>query len=683
MVEIRTDELKRAETKIREDQADLHISGEPGIGKSKFLTHLQSRLENDFCLVEQTVRLHHDQNDVVSNILHDTRREAPRRDNIPNKITGVSGGIAGVSAGATTDQRATDLHKLEELTEDWSGRPLIICIDDIHKISDDEHIVRDTIKEISSYLGNKAQLVTVGQIKLSGESEIEIFHLNLFTCNETEQFLETKLGEIDEKTAKSVHNSIEGHPLYLSLLTEYSDEESDLHLPENEVFDRIQHRYLKTLPEETEEFLRKVAPFPELNERNVDSVLNDYSPTQIDHHLRELNRQVIVQEVNRTDEGRKVYKIHEIFREYLVRKERNIEEIHRTAFEYHADEMLDVFIGNEKDNFERSLPHSFNANYHLNQLHEEVDGEILFHEFEKLEVEYPKRGMLAVVCGLLIVPLDSAKLFRLEHDNFSEWIISQTDKHPLAKLTVQLTDWALSQFEEEPIDLSEIEVEGDLDEIPTESQPFADIELSETHQERFTDSIYKLLAWFYIDEPHHSESFRKQVEQQIELYGISVDILIELRDKIKSELLESELGDKFESIVEEYFETFGQEFNTQLISNLDFYELRDQSMEFGQDVFDQVHEDLLLESGVLANIAIEGGNILEDAENPVFSLVWYSIWISYFREHSIEESQMTELTSNFDSALSSRREFESEADEPILSADEVSENLELSKENKE
>lgn len=681
MVEIRTDELKRAETKIREDQADLHISGEPGIGKSKFLTHLQSRVENDFCLVEQTVRLHHDQNDLVSNILHDARREAPRRDNLPNKITGASGGIAGVSAGVTTDQRATDFHKLEDLTEDWSGKPIIICIDDIHKISDDKHVVRDAIREISSYLGNNAQLVTIGQITLPGNSEIEIFHLNLFTYNETKQFLESKFGEIDEETAKVVHNSIEGHPLYLSLLTESSDEESDLHLPENEIYDTIQHRYLKTLPAETEEFLRKVAPLPELNEKNVNSALSDYSSTQIDRRLRDLNSQVIVQEVNRTNQGRKIYKIHEIFREYLNQKETDAEEIHRTAFKYHVNEMVDIVTRNDEETVERSLPHSFNANYHLNQLYDEVDSETLFREFEKLDVEYPKRGMMLAVSGLLIVPLDAAELFRLEHENFSEWILDQTDEHPLAKLTVQVTNWGLSQFEEEPIDLSEIQVEGDLDEIPTESQPFADVELSETHAERLNSSINNLLAYFFIDEPFQSESFRQQLEQQIELYGISTEILIDLQKQIKLELRESVLEDEFESILEDYFDTLGQKYNNQLMSNLDFYELSDLSMQFGHDVFDEIHEDLLLESGVLENIALEGGDVLEDAENPAFSLVWYSVWISYFKGHPIEESRMDELIDEFDEALSSRREFENEAEEPILSADAVSEDLELSEEN--
>lgn len=680
MVEIRSEELQRAETKIREDDADLHISGEPGIGKSKFLENIQSRIGEDFCVIDQTIRHHHEPTDVARNILHEARAEASRRDNLPNKITGISGGFAGVSAGATTDQRATALHKLRELTEDWSGEQLIICIDDIHKLSDDNDIVRDVIEEILINLGEKVQLITVGQISLTRNDRMKTFHLNLFTPDETKQFIETKFGEVDKDTAKSVHDSLQGHPLYLDLLAESSDDEADLHLPEKEVFDTIQHRYLKTLPTETEEFLRKVAPLPELNERNVNSILNDYSSTQIDRQLRDLNQQVIVQEVNRTEKGRKIYKIHEVFREYLLQKEDNVENIHRTAFEFHANEILDIIIANDESAMEQSLPHSLNASYHLNQLYEEVDSEVLYRELERLETEYPRRGMLIAVCALFIVPLDALRLLKLEHENFSDWILDQTDQHPLARLAVQIVEWALSQFEEDSIDLSEVQIEGDLDNMPTESQAFAEVEISETHEERLTNSFWNLIAYFLKDEPFQSKSFRQQVENQIEVYGISVEILSKLDEKIKSELEDSKLGDELESALQKYIDDVDQELNTQLISELDFYELSELSMQFGYGTFDEVHKELLVKSGVLVSISLEGGKILEDAENPAFSLLWYSIWLTYFQDHPIEEAKLNKLTDRFEDMISQRKEFENEVEEPILTADTVSDNLELSDE---
>ncbi|GAA3880902.1 hypothetical protein GCM10022627_37470 [Haloarcula argentinensis] len=84
MVEVRYEKLQRAESKIREDGKDLHISGEPGMGKTEFLSHLQSRLESEYAIVKKVVRRQHDINNIARDILHSVRREAPERDSKPN-----------------------------------------------------------------------------------------------------------------------------------------------------------------------------------------------------------------------------------------------------------------------------------------------------------------------------------------------------------------------------------------------------------------------------------------------------------------------------------------------------------------------------------------------------------------------------------------------------------------------
>jgi len=66
-----------------------------------------------------------------------------------------------------------------------------------------------------------------------------------------------------------VHSKVEGHPLYLSLLTESTEDAADFELPEDAVFDTIEKRYIESLPAETEQFLRQVAVLPELSERNL------------------------------------------------------------------------------------------------------------------------------------------------------------------------------------------------------------------------------------------------------------------------------------------------------------------------------------------------------------------------------------------------------------------------------
>ena len=171
MVRVRTEQLQRATSKIASDGKDLHISGQPGIGKSKFLDQLISQLEDQYTIEKTSVRIHHDKADLERGLLHSTRRVAPERDAKPNQVTNLSGGVGPVSGGATVDDRVRDIHKLEDLTRDWSGDPLLLCVDDIHKIADDEQTVREIIGEFSSILGDCIHLVTAGQISVSSSED--------------------------------------------------------------------------------------------------------------------------------------------------------------------------------------------------------------------------------------------------------------------------------------------------------------------------------------------------------------------------------------------------------------------------------------------------------------------------------------------------------------------------------
>jgi len=96
--------------------------------------------------------------------------------------------------------------------------------------------------------------------------------------------------------------------------------------------------------------------------------------------LRRLNRQVIVQEVNRSDAGDKIYKIHERFRRFLMQKHPNPTRDHRTALEHHFEELLQK-IGEESDEtWKEILPHSFHLRFHLTSLHDEVTPEYFLKE---------------------------------------------------------------------------------------------------------------------------------------------------------------------------------------------------------------------------------------------------------------------------------------------------------------
>jgi len=681
MVKVRKEQLERAKSKITDNNKDLHISGEPGIGKSEFLSHLQDELATNYTIDTQTVRLHHSRDDLERDLLHRTRRNAKNRDSLPNQSTGASGGAGPVSGGVQLDDRVRDLHKLEDLTEDWSGDPFLLCVDDIHKIDDNKKIVREIIDEISAALGDQIQLVTAGQIGgVSGVTDVEEIHLNLYTEEETRLFLQETVGDLSPDTVRNVHTGVEGHPLYLSLLTASSEDEKDLRLPEDEVYDTIEHRYIEALPHDTVTFLRQVAPLPELNEKTCSGIIDGLSEAEAARKLRELNRRVIIQQVNRTDDQDSIYKIHERFRNFLVQKNRNNDEINRTAFQYHIQEVVTNFKegGDRQEPMKISLPHFFHLRQHLKNLYgDEAGPEAFIKEIEQMSLSYPERGIVIIHSVFGVFPTDPATLWQLEYDTFSDWVYEICDNEYQAELIVQLVEWGLSQFDDDSMDLTDVRVDGSLDELPVDSQPMNDLNLAEEHVERLRRIGRNILCFFLIEEPYRSKTHQQQVIHLLDTYGISIDVALTFKNRIKTILRNSELGDQFEALFEEYTATVGKEFEDSLNSSLDYYELRDQSMQLGEELFENLHYEVFLHSGLLKEIAIEGGKILEEAENPGFAMLWYGLFTSYFGDNNPDSSAFNQLKELYIEQLEDRHMYEMSIENPVINAVKSVENMEF------
>jgi hypothetical protein len=235
----------------------------------------------------------------------------------------------------------------------------------------------------------------------------------------------------------------------------------------------------------------------------------------------------------------------------------------------------------------------------------------------------------------------------------------------------------LSQFgDEDPVELSEIRVEGSMDDLPIESQSFDELDVSEVQAQRIESSFKNILSYFLIEEPYRSSTHRRTARKQIESYGISVDLLSEFRSEVKRTVIQSQFGEEFESLVEQYVETVGQEFEGSLTSSLDFHGLRDQMMELGRGAFDDLHEDLFIDTGVLEEIVVNGGEVLEEAENPAFAMLWYHFYFAYLGQQPSADVPEG-LQERYHQLVRARKAYEVDLDEPMFKADEADELAEL------
>lgn len=673
MVRVRTVPLERASSKVREDGKHLHISGQPGIGKTQILQHLQDDLEDDYTVKTYSVPSYKGPYELHQELLHLIRDAAPLTDATKNKTTGGSASlpVIGGSAGASFDDRASHLQKIADLTRDWSDTPLVLCIDDIHKLLDDQRGVQDAINELAAALGENVHLITAGRISGIGQAadhhDTEEFHLKLYTREQTRRFLESAFTDVSDDTVQQVHSKLEGHPLYLSLLTEASDDESDLTLPENKVLDKIEARYFNTLPKEEQRFLREVAPLPELDEKTCAGIIDDYTPVKAAEMLQQLNQRTLLQRVNRTDEGDNIYKIHSLCRNHLTAKHHNEDAVYRAAFQFHIQQLGDVLTSDADDKLEVAVPHWTYVNYFLQKLYNgDPDPEDFRDELDRLDIELPARFFIVVFAGLGSFQEKSVQLWRQELDVFQDWVHEIVEVEQQAELTLGLLEWFLSQFEEEPMDLSEVQIPGSIDDLPDEYTDIDSPTLSDDHVTRLQKCFTHTLQFFFIDEPFQSKLHREHVVKALELHGTSPAVIREFRETLLSVIQDSNLQEEFVTAVEDMQDSVVDEFDESLTSSLDVYEMRDQMMESAQEMLETFHLEALVESGLVEDLILEGGKVLEQAENPAFAMFLYGIGVSYAQEQEVELSAVEEIKERYREQLAARREYERGLENPIV-----------------
>ncbi|WP_436926052.1 hypothetical protein [Halosimplex amylolyticum] len=170
--------------------------------------------------------------------------------------------------------------------------------------------------------------------------------------------------------------------------------------------------------------------------------------------------------------------------------------------------------------------------------------------------------------------MDVLEFYELELDLFEDWLLDTTENEPVARLILQLIEWGISQPKEDSMELSDVSIESGLEDLPKEAEPFADMEVSEKHEERMRKSMQHIFRYFSEEEYYKGKEHRQHAEKGFEMMGISPEVLKRLRNRGESVLFDSELEDEVDDIMEHYFGELEDEFDNALASSLNSYRIR-------------------------------------------------------------------------------------------------------------
>ncbi|MBX0305769.1 ATP-binding protein [Haloarcula salinisoli] len=335
---------------IEEGESHIHISGGPGIGKTTTLQQITADIGTDYETDIREIRPNHSCEDFVREVCHSLFDHLPGDKTEEGKrVTGISISAVGGLSWDDEGPDATRAHfgyrdALIELSERFTeDQPLLICVDDIHKLGDNDKAIRGVIEETCDTLPSNVTLLTAGRLPFR---DLETFvSLDTFTEEQTATLLRQAFPEIEDEQIEIVHEEVDGHPLYLGLLIESNDDAAALKLPDDEVYTAIEERYLQFLSPDERRILRATAPLRELHEAVCTYVLPDsydLDRVAVAEILESLSTRTVVQLIGRTHTGLATFKVHDVFREFLAERWGRTEETQQRAFQYYAETSIEL-----------------------------------------------------------------------------------------------------------------------------------------------------------------------------------------------------------------------------------------------------------------------------------------------------------------------------------------------------
>lgn len=682
MTRIRQDELESVLEAVGEGTQTVHISGQPGVGKSTFIEGLDEELSELYETRTLYVREGYSPTTLTQDILHEVRDAAGAISSFLNRMTGASLGVASVSGGVSVDGRARHIQKFAKISQSVPARKqVVLFIDDVHKL-DEPEVTRDFLREVMDNLGENVYLISAGRLRF--EDAEYTLDLDTFSREQTEQYLQREFPDIDPGTVDSVYETLEGHPYYLGLLTEAAGPDSTLRLPKKDARDFIERAYLDSMSEEEENFIRETSGLGELDADICSSVLEDVNRTQVRRILDSLSTKAVVKGLGRSDDtGDRVFKVHDLFQEFLHEQLNNPDELHRRAFQYYAGKLYNAVEESEAPSLE-GFGYGLLGNAHLQEIYgEEPEVEDIRAEVDELGLEPAER--LQYILGYApYAPSsseDSAVLMALEWDSYADWLRSLEPEDEEEELQIDVYTVLVDLFRATHRSTSNVEFEESSVEIYDSTiQRIEDEDFTSVFDEEDQDAAQIIPDMMLV--LAHAAAHRDVEDEEVKLrhldslydvlekYGLDRVAVEGFIDNCRELVEENEPGEQAEEMIENEMEGFFSQFDEDDMTRNTLMQMQTDLLGELMELANSAFSAAISESDRLLEFIHDCGDSLAEAENPFFVALWYSIAAKAYAMFAPEAESTKELKETYQHYAELREEYEEELENPIYEIDE-------------
>lgn len=437
------------------------------------------------------------------------------------------------------------------------------------------------------------------------------------------------------------------------------------------------------MSEEEEEFIRKTSGLAELDEAICSAVLDDLSRTQSRRILDSLRTKAVVQELGRSeDTGDRVFKVHDLFKEFLYEQLEHPDQLHRAAFQYYARKLFGEVEESDAPVLE-GFVYGLMGNAHLQEIYDgNPEVEQLREEVDQLELGPNER--LQFIFGYspyAPTPEDqSGTLLALELDDYAEWLRGLEAEDEGEELKVE--------FSRVMMDLMRASVRSDVEIAFEESSA----EIYESTLHRIKEFDFK--SFFDEDEQDAAEIVPDMLRMCVhvaahrdlddgddrehlvatysllEKYGLNREAVEGFIDNCRELAGEYEPGEQLEEMIESQMEEFFAQFDEDDVTRNTLIRMQSNLYNEVIELANSAFAAMISDSDRLLEFIYDCGESLEKAENPFFVAAWYSFAAHVYRMFAPDANFTKELEDAAQKYAEIRMEYEKGLDTPIYEIEE-------------